>query len=378
MHMIGFINPRSDLPFRNEMENSDTHGINKVLLNVSDSVSLKNPQQPNAGCGIFLLIVCVIFILVGYNYDSMLPIFLGILGVGFGIMMIIPFRDHSICSPASICFFRKRMEAMEDKSSLKYEILQKFVSRAEAQTELKSINRSLELLYKKLPKVTNTKKQEYIKERIEFMEKEMADRQQIIDNAIFNIFCDDSEKEAFDLICKQFKKMAASQKIWNIYGKRAPDHLKSSAELFVNRLIVKFSLQDFPIVDDHAVPRLVDKNHTFYYLFPHFLVRKERDLDFSVFPLSDGFFVFTHQLFSEKTDLCPSDATIVEQTYTYVNKDGTPDKRFSNNPLINVLNYGLMGIPAFGLEFHISNCGEMDQFGKLLNTFIQKENREGE
>jgi hypothetical protein len=58
--------------------------------------------------------------------------------------------------------------------------------------------------------------------------------------------------------------------------------------------------------------------------------------------------------FIEDEDV-PADATIVGKTWRFVNKDGSPDRRFNNNTQLPVVNYGVLRIRlSTALELHLN------------------------
>jgi hypothetical protein len=68
----------------------------------------------------------------------------------------------------------------------------------------------------------------------------------------------------------------------------------------------------------------------------------------------------------------PSDANVVDYTYQYVNKNGSPDKRYSYNPQIPIaLYYELVLKSKKGLyeSFEFSNSGVAETFCKVLQTY---------
>lgn len=67
----------------------------------------------------------------------------------------------------------------------------------------------------------------------------------------------------------------------------------------------------------------------------------------------------------------PSDAKIVNYTWLYVNKDGTPDKRYKDNPQFPICLYGNIYITSTnGLNVHLqcSNFEIVEKFGKVFNS----------
>ena len=77
--------------------------------------------------------------------------------------------------------------------------------------------------------------------------------------------------------------------------------------------------------------------------------------------------------FIETRLIKPRDATRVDNTWKYVNKDGTPDKRFKYNPHLYVYLYGhiyLTSINGFNYEIECSNYTLANIFS---NKFIEKD-----
>lgn len=70
-----------------------------------------------------------------------------------------------------------------------------------------------------------------------------------------------------------------------------------------------------------------------------------------------------------ETDPVPKDAQVVGQTWQYVNKNGTPDRRFKNNRQIPVCLYGrinLRSASGLNVELHISNVQNTRDFESLI------------
>lgn len=72
--------------------------------------------------------------------------------------------------------------------------------------------------------------------------------------------------------------------------------------------------------------------------------------------------------FVEK-DPIPKDAQIVDHTWQYVNKNGTPDQRYRNNKQIPVCLYGqvfLRSASGLNVELQISNNQNAQDFAMLI------------
>ena len=71
-----------------------------------------------------------------------------------------------------------------------------------------------------------------------------------------------------------------------------------------------------------------------------------------------------------ESDPVPKDAQIVGQTWQYVNKNGTPDRRHKDNKQFPVCMYGqitLRSASGLNVELHISNLQNALDFAELIN-----------
>jgi hypothetical protein len=76
-----------------------------------------------------------------------------------------------------------------------------------------------------------------------------------------------------------------------------------------------------------------------------------------------------------ETDPIPNDANIVDSTWQYVNKGGGPDRRYSNNYEIPIVEYGTLHLKSnSGLneKFHISNLERLKYFKSAIKYLKEK------
>ena len=70
-----------------------------------------------------------------------------------------------------------------------------------------------------------------------------------------------------------------------------------------------------------------------------------------------------------ENEMVPKDANIVDYTWQYVNKNGSPDRRFSHNRQIPIAQYGFIEFKSdtgLNLHFHVSNIQAATSF---VDTF---------
>ncbi len=96
-----------------------------------------------------------------------------------------------------------------------------------------------------------------------------------------------------------------------------------------------------------------------------FFIRKRKVgmIDYSDFRISVSSVRFV------ETGAVPKDAQVVEQTWQYVNQNGTPDRRYKNNHQIPVCLYGqvlLRSSSGLNVELQISNIQNARDFAELI------------
>ena len=74
----------------------------------------------------------------------------------------------------------------------------------------------------------------------------------------------------------------------------------------------------------------------------------------------------------------PNDLKILDYTWQYVRKDGGPDRRFSSNRQIPIVQYGQLKLTSqtgMNLHFHVSNLSLAQHFSKALSHYIDLYNK---
>lgn len=177
----------------------------------------------------------------------------------------------------------------------------------------------------------------------------------------------DTEMEQFRALSDAFIKLSSSDKIWNIISTSSNTEKKSSAAIVVDRK--ETTLQSAPflnlIVGDLSIPHFVDNNGNDLYIYPRFIIIDKGASDFSVMPISTASVLSIWQDFIVE-DTAPKDAKLVNHTWRYINKNGQPDARYSNNPMLSVYRYANLSFPAFGIKLQVSNYVAADNFANAL------------
>lgn len=70
-----------------------------------------------------------------------------------------------------------------------------------------------------------------------------------------------------------------------------------------------------------------------------------------------------------ESDPVPRDAVVVGSTWQYVNKNGTPDRRYSNNRQLPICQYGIVNLTSgtgINVEMQFSNVNKTQDFEHLI------------
>ena len=162
---------------------------------------------------------------------------------------------------------------------------------------------------------------------------------------------------------KEFKEVwlqiNRGKKIWEIVSESKVETRKNAgASRNVNRIITKFEEVKLPYlnVGNEKVLKLKLRKKEIIFLKDKILIfdkSKIASVDYNDINLQ-----LSDQKFVERENV-PKDATIVEYTWEYVNNNGTPDKRFTNNRQIPICLYGKINISdkneTFLIELQMSN-----------------------
>ena len=177
-------------------------------------------------------------------------------------------------------------------------------------------------------------------------------------------------------IRKYFDEMSKSNKIWDITSYRETDryHERTVATKIITRQPVQFYHQalDF-IKTSYDAMVLGNANGGNLYIYPGFVIVKESSsTDFGIIDLKNISFIYSDSSFIEE-ETVPSDSKNLGYTWKYCNKNGSPDRRYSNNYQIPIQQYGEIAISSSeGLneEFMISNSDATNLFTTNLYNFI--------
>ena len=177
-------------------------------------------------------------------------------------------------------------------------------------------------------------------------------------------------------IRKYFDEMSKSNKIWDVTSYRETDryHERTVATKTITRQPVQFYHQTLDFIKTpYDAMVLGNANGGNLYIYPGFVIVKESSsTDFGIIDLKNISFIYSDSSFIEEESV-PSDSKNIGYTWKYCNKNGSPDRRYSNNYQIPIQQYGEIAISSSeGLneEFMISNSDATNLFTTNLYNFI--------
>lgn len=209
-------------------------------------------------------------------------------------------------------------------------------------------------------------------------EKELEDyitelRQQLADSpADINMHMDDDVRDRYMKVVEAFRKMATSDKIWDVTA--ALQHgmgVNSGIGSAVRRSEIQLDTAELEYVKC-AFPALHFKNANGaqLYIYPAFILVLKSDRTMSLVDLRELRPGFATQFFVSDPGEFPADAEVAERTWAHVNKDGSRNRRYSYNPERYVLRYGSFHLQAksgINERYLISNYAKASYFA---NAFL--------
>lgn len=181
-------------------------------------------------------------------------------------------------------------------------------------------------------------------------------------------------KQAYGAVVRSFEKLRNIKSIWDITSDR--DALKvierTAASRTLTRIAVKLDYAETDLIKfDGKALRFENANGEDILIYPGMMIMPRADGAFALIDLRDVQFQFEAVNFIED-EAVPSDGQVVGQTWAKVNKDGSPDLRFSVNYQIPICLYGRFLITTAGgvrEEYQFSNPQAAAEFGEMFRSY---------
>jgi len=175
----------------------------------------------------------------------------------------------------------------------------------------------------------------------------------------------------YGTVVETFRALAGCERCWDTMSSVAVDQ-------FRERSTATSSVTRSPIVLDLAAADVIapskpaihfqNANGADLYVLPGLLLMFGSHVDFALIRLAEARLEYSAGRFIESEGV-PADTTQVGETWAKVNKDGSPDRRFSNNYKIPIVLYGYLTFKsAAGLNegYMFSNSGRAEAFAKAF------------
>lgn len=246
-------------------------------------------------------------------------------------------------------------------------ILQSFVSCVELSKKADEKEAIINALQTKLAKKENI----ILQEQLIQYEAELSNLYKELEKVQFDADknLSDIEKQQFSKLCDSFENLLECQKTWIITSSNKSTELKFPDSSSVNREVITFDTGVFNYIKSNFdIPMLRDNTGIIYYIYPQFIIKAVSFCDFQIIPKETINIDYSNQHFIEKKKY-PSDSEIISYTYQHVDKDGGPDKQFSNNPRYPILIYGKLDISPLDLSFYFSNTKLANLFANALKKY---------
>lgn len=215
----------------------------------------------------------------------------------------------------------------------------------------------------------------YFTARVVEKEEYLADLENQLKNSFVNIdvHFDSSYEDKYNTLLNCYKLLLTSEVIWDITSSFQQDVriTRSAASTVVTRTPVKFRFDNIEIIKStYPAFHFENKNGGDLYIYPAFVIITSNKKEFALIDIKEFKVTFSPQRFLEREKI-PSDSKIIDKTWAKVNKNGTPDRRFTGNYELPIVRYGQLDITsASGLNesYCFSNYDSSEAF---VNAFTK-------
>jgi hypothetical protein len=167
-----------------------------------------------------------------------------------------------------------------------------------------------------------------------------------------------------------FAIVVGCERKWDTVSRTAANRLRerTAASHTIDRQPVTFRFGSCDLIESEwKVPCLENANGGDLFLYPGFVLVHVSDDAFALLEVSEIELEGAPTTFIEE-ETVPADSRVVSQTWKKANKDGSPDRRFTNNYPIPIVEYGKLAITSpTGLneEYMVSNVEAVVKLGSI-------------
>ncbi|HEX9732289.1 MAG TPA: hypothetical protein VGG06_09920 [Thermoanaerobaculia bacterium] len=175
----------------------------------------------------------------------------------------------------------------------------------------------------------------------------------------------------YGTMVETFRALAACERCWDTTSAVEVDQFRkrSKADRSVTREPITLDMRPADVIaPSRPALHFQNANGGDLYILPGLLLVFGSHMDFALVRLIEVRLEHSSVRFHE-IERVPADSELVGETWAKVNKDGSPDRRFSNNYRIPIAKYGQLHFTsAAGIneEFMFSNNGKAEAFAEAF------------
>ncbi len=170
----------------------------------------------------------------------------------------------------------------------------------------------------------------------------------------------ENECVAYDNFCNAFSACLQMSSIWQV--SESADFVTTSAR----RLSVSWCMADNrPYILPSPTPAVNTLTGGPIYFYPRFAVHYISNVDYEVWNYDQIEISVDNTSYMEEASLAPKDSEIIDKTWLFTTKNGSPDLRYSHNPQMLILKYGVVEIktPIGTLVYYTSQYDCISKLG---------------
>lgn len=186
-----------------------------------------------------------------------------------------------------------------------------------------------------------------------------------------DIEMDSGVNESYGSLVTAFNILSSSEKCWDNTSSVSVNQVieRTTASQSITRSSVKLDMSPTDVINPSAPAiHFQNANGADMFFFPGLLLMYGSREEFALIRLEDVQCEYSLRKVQE-TEGVPSDAKVVSETWTKVNKDGSPDRRFKGNTRIPIVQYGrltFMNEKGLNEQYLFSNASNAETFAKAF------------
>ena len=263
---------------------------------------------------------------------------------------------------AVIAANRQRSELKVDLSSIKTSILT---------TRCLKVLSQITLLYFIVPSIKRG-----LNKNLSAMKQASIDVIDAIRNSVVDLELDMSEEAecAYQDVIPTFRALCRSAFIWDITSSMDIDRVRSrsAAEQEIQRYPTCLKEKElYGIKSSYKAMCFENKNGADLYFYPGFVVMYESPEKLGILETNNLEIDYQETKFVE-TEAMPPDSQQISEVWEKSNKDGSRDKRYSENRKFPVMGYGIITLESStGINevYMFSNSRSAEKFVQIINEF---------